>query len=354
MIDVEQLMAVAVEKNASDLHLIADSPPVVRVEGQLLSMKMPPIAADDLRQMLLNMMSVKQRDLFEKNLELDFSFATPDQIRFRVNVHVDRGKIAAAFRLIPNKIKTIEELKLPPVVHEFARKSKGLVVVSGPTGSGKTTTLAAIIDEINRNRNCMIVSIEDPIEYMHESMQSIIKQREVGSDTLSFHNALKHVLRQDPDVILIGEIRDLESVGIAITAAETGHLVLTSLHTSNTAECINRILDVYPSDQQNQVRSQLAGCLEGVISQNLIPRIDGWGRVMATEVLIATSAVRNVIREGKLEQLSTYLESGSKYGMHTMDSSLARLVEKHLIGDDMARGFAKDPRTLLSTNAPMR
>ncbi|MHC4945019.1 MAG: type IV pilus twitching motility protein PilT [Planctomycetota bacterium] len=346
LIDVEKIMRMAVDLNASDIHLIADRAPVLRIEGKLSYMHLPPITADDLKQIIYNMLNDKQRRAFEKNMELDFSYSIDDGTRFRVNLHLDKGRISAAMRLIPHEIRNIEQLGLPAAVHEFCRKGKGLVVVTGPTGSGKSTTLAAMIDAINQNRNCMVISIEDPIEYVHEGKKCIIKQREVGADTLSFHNALKHVLRQDPDVILIGEIRDLESISIAITAAETGHLVLTTLHTSSASECINRIVDVYPSEQQTQVRSQLAGCLEGIVTQLLFPRKDEKGRVLATEVMTATPAVRNLIREGKLGQLNTYIEAGNKYGMHTMDSSLADLVARNLLHEELAMGFVKDPQVL--------
>ncbi|MFH1999594.1 MAG: type IV pilus twitching motility protein PilT [Planctomycetota bacterium] len=344
LVDVENLMRLAVKKRASDIHLIANRAPVMRIEGKLRFQDMPPLAQDDLHSMITSMMTDMQQNAFKKNLELDFSYHLPEGVRFRVNVHLEKGYIEAALRLIPAEIPTIEKLNLPVVLKEFCKKGKGLFIVSGPTGSGKSTTLAAMIDEINRTRDCMIISIEDPIEYVHESDMSIIKQREVGSDTLSFNNALKHVLRQDPDVILVGEIRDLESISMAITAAETGHLVLTTLHTLDAAECINRIVDVYPSEQQDQVRSQLAGCLEGIMAQLLLPRANGQGRVLATEVLVGTQAIRSIIREGKLGQIHTYMEAGGKYGMHTLDSSLLNLVESHKIERGLARGFARNPK----------
>jgi twitching motility protein PilT len=344
LMDIDNLLRLAVREGASDIHFIADHAPVFRINGKLTSLDLLSLPASELHEMIMSMLTQNQQQLFLENLELDFSYLLPEGVRFRVNIHKERGNMEAALRLIPTEIKTIEQLGLPQGVHEFAKVSKGLIVISGPTGSGKTTTLAALLDEINRTRNCMVISIEDPIEYVHESKKSIIKQREVGADTKSFANALKHVLRQDPDVILVGEIRDLESISMAITAAETGHLVLTTLHTSDASECVNRIVDVYPSAQQSQVRSQLSGCLEGILVQMLLPRMDRNERILATELLIATPAIRSIIREGKLGQLCTYLESGSKYGMHTLDSSLVRLVKEGKIEEGLARGYAKNPK----------
>ncbi|MFH0739453.1 MAG: type IV pilus twitching motility protein PilT [Candidatus Omnitrophota bacterium] len=341
--DIDSILRMAVKKKASDIHLIAGQPPVLRVQGDLVPLDALPIPAQSLKKIIYSIMNDRQREAFEKDLELDLSYMISEGIRFRVNVHLEKGNLESAFRVIPANIKTVADLGLPPVVEELARKKRGLVIVTGPAGCGKSTTLAAMVDLINRERRCMVISIEDPIEYVHKSKESIIKQREVGTDTLSFANALKHALRQDPNVILVGEMRDLESISMAITAAETGHLVLATLHTSDTVECINRIIDVYPSYQQAQVASQLTACLEGIVSQLLLPRRDSKGRVVATEILVVTSAIRNLMRSKKFEQIYSYLESGGQFGMHTMDDSLLDLVKTGLIDLQQALGFAKNP-----------
>lgn len=343
VIDIDSILRTAVKRNASDVHLVAGQPPVLRIQGELIALDAPPMPAQSVRKMITSIMNDRQKEAFEKDLELDLSYMIPEGTRFRVNLHLEKSNLEAAFRVIPARILTVEELGLPPIIEELARKKKGLVMVTGPAGSGKSTTLAAMVDLINRERKCMVISIEDPIEYVHKSKESIIKQREVGADTLSFANALKHALRQDPNVILVGEMRDLESISMAITAAETGHLVLATLHTPDTIECINRIVDVYPAEQQGQTVSQLTACLEGIVSQILLPRKDGKGRVVATEVLIMTSAIRNLIRSRKTEQVYSYLESGAQAGMHTMDDSLLRLLKEGLIDADQALGFAKSP-----------
>jgi twitching motility protein PilT len=341
--DLDSIMRLAYKRNASDVHFVVSQPPLFRIDGELTPLDTIALTADDIKKIILAIMTEKQKSLFEQNLELDFSSITSDGIRFRVNVHLEKGNLEAALRLILEEIRGILELGLPVVVEELSRRKRGLVVVSGPAGSGKSTTLATMIDVINREKRCMVISIEDPIEFIHESKKSIIKQREIGSDTLSFTSALKHTLRQDPNVIFVGEMRDLESISMSITAAETGHLVLTTLHTPDTVECVNRITDVYPGEQQNQVRSQLAACLEGVITQLLLPRKDGKGRVVATEVLVATPAIRNLIRNKKLEQIYSYIQAGEQYGMHTMDDSIFKLVEDGIVDVEVAKEYVKNP-----------
>lgn len=340
--DIDSILRMAVKKNASDVHLIAHQPPVMRIDGELAVSDAHPLSPENIRQMILGMMTEKQKLAFNRNLELDFSYIISEGVRFRVNLHLEKGNLEAAFRAIPSQIKTVQELGLPAAVEDLARRKKGLIIISGPAGNGKSTTLAAIIDLINRERKCMIISIEDPIEYVYTSKKSMIKQREVGTDTLSFELALKYVFRQDPNVILVGEMRDLESISMAITAAETGHVVFSTLHTPDTIECINRIINVFPDEQKNLIRNQLASCLEGIVAQVLLPKKEGTGRIVATEVLIATPAVKNLIRTGHLEQIYSYIETGIELGMHTMDSSLLRLVQSGMVSKDSAMGFTKN------------
>ncbi|MFA5145719.1 MAG: PilT/PilU family type 4a pilus ATPase [Candidatus Omnitrophota bacterium] len=343
-LDINHILRAAIQKNASDIHLVADHVPVLRIEGQLTNLDISPIAADDLRSMILSIMTEKQKSEFENTLELDFSYSIPEGKRFRGNIHLDKGNLEAAFRAIPPEIRSIKDLGLPLVLEDLSRRRGGLIIIAGPSGSGKTTTLAAMIDLISKERRCVIVSIEDPIEYIHQSNKSVIKQREVGVDTLSFASALKHVLRQDPNVILVGEMRDLDSISMVITAAETGHLILSTLSTPDAVECINRIIDVYPEEQQTQVRTQLAGCLEGIIVQALIPRVGREARVAATEVLVANSAIKNLIRTAQLSQIHGYMQAGSQSGMHTMDDSILELLQKGLISKESAVAFAKNPQ----------
>jgi twitching motility protein PilT len=341
-IDIHSILRLAIKNNASDIHFVANKPYFFRIHGELAPSGPFPISSEDLKEMIHGMLSPHGREEFEKNLELDFSFTLPEGNHFRVNVHLEKGHLEAALRVIPMEIKTIQELRLPPVVGELTKKKKGLILVTGPAGSGKTTTQAAMIDTINKESARLIISIEDPIEYVHECKKGIVKQRAVGSDTLSFASAIKHSLRQDPNVIFIGEMRDLESISMALTAAETGHLVLSTLHTIGAAESMHRLADVYPPEQQFQIFSLLASCLEGVISQILLPTKDGKGRVLATEILIATPAVKNLIRTGKLEQLSTYLDTGSDVGMHSLDSSIVKLFKDGLISEETALSFARN------------
>lgn len=342
-VGVDHILRKAVERKASDVHLVANRTPMCRVDGELTPMKLPPLKAKELKCMITAMMSDRQREEFDRNLELDFSYMLPEGVRFRVNVHVEMGNVEAALRMIPTTIRSIAELGLPPVIEQLATLRRGLIIVTGTAGSGKSTTLAAIVDLINKQRSCMIISVEDPIEYVHSVQSSVVKQREVGMDTHSFANALKHVLRQDPNVLLIGEMRDLDSISMAITAAETGHLVLTSLHTPSTAECVSRIVDVYPASQQSQVRNQLAECLQAVIGQVLLPRKGGGGMVVATEVMVCTPAIRNLIRQGQAEQIPSYVQSGTQLGMHLLDATLLKLVTSGAVDFETAKAYARNP-----------
>lgn len=341
--DLRDLLLLCIQKKASDLHLTENTPPVLRIDGKLQLVKAPPLTRDDNKKMIYGFLSDGQKEMFEKNLELDLSMALPGLDRFRVNVHIQRGSVEAAFRRIPLFIPAIEELGLPPVVPELARRSNGLVLITGPTGMGKTTTLAAMIDLINNERTSLIVCIEDPIEYIHYNKKSIIKQREVYSDTKSFSEALRHCLRQDPNIIVVGEMRDLETISTALTAAETGHLVLATLHTPDAPQTIERIIDVFPSHQQQQVKLQLSDCFQGIVSQLLLPHASGTGRVLATEVMIATPGIRNLIREAEIEQIPTAIQTGSAQGMKTMDKSLKELYHAGAISYDVALSKAKHP-----------
>jgi twitching motility protein PilT len=323
------LLIQVLDRGASDLHLTISAPPVLRINGQLAPMtEFPEMTLPVLQRMLYSIITQKQREKFEENLELDFAYAVPGKARFRVNLYKQRDAIGAAFRLIPFEIKKLEELGVPPTVANFAMLPRGFVLVTGPTGSGKSTTLASIVDLANRQRRDHIMTVEDPIEFLHHHQNSLVNQREVGEDTHSFQNALKHVLRQDPDIILVGEMRDLETISVALTAAETGHLVFATLHTQDAAQTIDRVIDVFPPHQQQQIRVQLAGALQGVVCQTLCRTYDGQGRVVATEVLTATPAIRNLIREGKTHQIYSALQAGAKYGMQTMDQHLADLVKR--------------------------
>lgn len=343
MQSIKDFLSYAIEKKASDLHLTENSPPVIRVDGKLILTDFKPLNKDELKRIIYSMLTDAQKEKFETSMELDFSFALENSERFRVNIHVQRGSVEAAFRRIPVYIPNINELGLPNAVLELSRRPNGLVLVTGPTGSGKTTTLASMINLINEERSCMITLIEDPIEYIHKNKKSVIKQREVFADTHSFTEALKRCLRQDPDVIVVGEMRDLETISTALTAAETGHLVLATLHTPDAPQTIERIVDTFPAHQQQQVRLQLAAALQGVISQTLLPRAEGEGRVLATEILIATPAVRNLIRERAVEQIPTAIQTGSKYGMHTMDACLKTLYEEGIITLEDALTKVKNP-----------
>ncbi|MDQ1306047.1 MAG: twitching motility protein PilT [Actinomycetota bacterium] len=318
--------------NASDLHLTANAPPTIRVNGDLQPLpNREPLTGEVVQRVLYAMMTQIQREHFEEDLELDLSYSLPGLARFRVNVYRQREHIGAAFRVIPFEIKPLQELGIPAVVSNFASLPRGFVLVTGPTGSGKSTTLASLIDLANRTRRDHIMTVEDPIEFLHEHKQCLVNQREVGEDTLSFTQALKHVLRQDPDIILVGEMRDLETISVALTAAETGHLVFATLHTQDAAQTIDRIIDVFPPHQQQQIRQQVAGTLQGVVCQTLCKSADGRSRAVATEVMVATPAIRNLIREGKTHQIYSAMQAGAQFGMHTLDQHLANLIKTGVI-----------------------
>jgi twitching motility protein PilT len=340
--DLRELLQLVVEKKASDLHLTEGEPPILRIDGALVAIEAPRLTGDDMKRMIYSVLTDKQKVKFEEEFELDFSLYLPNISRFRVNVHQQRGSVEAAFRVVLLNIRSLEELGLPPIIGKLALKPNGMVIITGPTGMGKTTTLAAMVDLINTERSCLIVTIEDPIEYLFRNKKSIIKQREVGSDTHSFASALKHVLRQDPDVILIGEMRDLETIATAVTAAETGHLVLSTLHTPDAPQTIDRIIDVFPPHQQQQIMVQLAGCMQGIVAQQLLPRKDGRGRVVATEIMAGTDAVHSCIREHRTHQLATIIQTGSQYGMVTMDKSLKELYLRGIITYETAIARAKN------------
>jgi twitching motility protein PilT len=344
--DINDLLVTVLDRGASDLHVTVGRPPTMRLNGKLLPLEEPVLLGKDTKELVYAVMTQEQRDALERHWECDFAHAIPGKARFRVNAYFQRGSVGAAFRLIPSEILGFRELGLPGVVETFALKPRGFVLVTGPTGSGKSTTLASIIDYINTNRSVHIMTVEDPIEYLHHHRESMVNQREVGSDTKTFGNALKYVLRQDPDVILIGEMRDLETVTAALTAAETGHLVLATLHTQGATQTVDRIIDVFPPHQQQQVRIQLSSTLQGIISQQLLPMIDGRARVLAAEVLVPTPAIRNLIRESKTHQLQTTMQTGHQYGMCTMDESLADLYKRGLISYETALAQALDASVL--------
>jgi len=334
------LRAVA-ELDGSDLHLSADAPPMIRVRGALTPHGTP-WSGERVEAALLSLLPAERREAFRAARELDWSFQLDADTRFRVNYYVQRGAIGAAFRLIPVEIRPLDTLGLPPSVRRFADLARGLVLVTGPTGSGKSTTLAALIDVINAERARHIMTVEDPIEFVHRNKRSLVNQREVGEDTHSFASALKHVLRQDPDVILVGELRDLETIEVALTAAETGHLVLATLHTQSAPQTIDRIIGVFPPHQQEQIRAQLAGTLRGVVCQTLLPTADGRGRQLAVEVMVTTPAVANLIREGKVHQLPTAIQAGGDLGMQSLDQHLARLVSTGAVAHATAAEQAQD------------
>jgi twitching motility protein PilT len=337
---LRQLLLLTIQEGASDLHLTENTPPVLRVDGVLIKTDRPPLSREQLKEIIFEGLSESQISQFDQVKELDFSLAMTGLDRFRVNLHIQRGSIEAAFRRVSLFIPTMEDLQLPSIVGDLARKQDGLVLITGATGTGKSTTMAAMINLINQERACVIISIEDPIEYVHSNKKSIIKQREVYRDTNTFAEALRRCLRQDPDVIVVGEMRDLETISTAITAAETGHLVLATLHTPDAPQTIERIIDVFPPYQQQQVRLQLATALQGVISQQLVPRASGKGRVMVPEVMTATTGVRNMIREQQVEQLRTAIQTGAQYGMKTMDKSLKEMYEKGIITYETAIMYA--------------
>jgi twitching motility protein PilT len=341
--EIRDLLLSCIEKKASDLHLTENEPPVLRMDGKLTRTNNQALNKDDLKKIIYSLLTNSQKEMLERDLELDFSVALPGLDRFRVNVHMQKGSVEAAFRRVPLKIPSLDDLGLPPILIDMARRPNGLVLVTGPTGMGKTTTLAALIDLINNEKECLVICIEDPIEFVYVNKKAIIKQREVYADTRSFAEALRHALRQDPNVIVVGEMRDLETISTALTAAETGHLVLATLHTPDAPQTVERIIDVFPPHQQQQVRLQLANCLQGVVSQLLLPMASGKGRILATEIMVGTSGIRNLIREQEIEQIPTLMQTGSQYGMKTMDKSLKELYQKGLISLDVALSRVKNP-----------
>ncbi|AIE83418.1 type IV pilus twitching motility protein PilT [Fimbriimonas ginsengisoli] len=344
MRSVESFLIETVEADGSDLHFKTDTGKAyLRVHGDLLEVEAPSFTNEEFRAELYKLLRPQQIVKFERDLELDFSFELPGISRFRGNAYQQRGHVQAAFRVIPYEIQSMEDLNLPPATYDFIERPRGLVLVTGPAGSGKSTTLAAMLDRINRTQPVHIVTVEDPIEFVHEDHVALINQRELEVDTVSFANALKYVLRQDPDVILVGEMRDLETIHLAITAAETGHLVFGTLHTVDSIQTVDRIVDVFPTHQQQQIRMQLSVNLVGVVSQTLVRRKDGRGRIAAHEVMVATSAIRNLVRESKTYQIGSIIQTGAKQRMNTLDQALANLVERGLVTKEDARQRSKDP-----------
>ena len=338
--DINTLLKTVIERGASDLIIVASTPPMLRVSGALSAADPKPLPADEAKTLIYSMLNKEQVAAFEGTKELDCSYELKDMARFRVNIHYQKGTVAAALRLIPTDIPTLEDLRLPKVLAELANLERGLVLVTGPTGSGKTTTQACMVNMINNNSSRHIITIEDPIEYVHSNKRSIIEQREVGIDTNSFDAALKRVLRQNPDVILVGEMRDLETIQTALTAAETGHLVISTLHTNDAVQAIDRIVDVFPPYQQSQVRMQLSLSLQGIVAQQLVPKADKRGQIVATEILLATSAVRNLIRKSASQEIYSMLDIGAKYGMQGMDTCLKNLYQSKIISYDDALAHA--------------
>jgi len=334
---IDDLLEQMAELNASDLHITTGSPPVYRIRGEIVRVAdLDSFTPDDTRALLYRILSSEQQKHFELQRQLDFAYALPGVARFRVNVYYQREAVGAAFRLIPQDIKSLEELGLPGVLHTFAEKPRGIVLVTGPTGSGKSTTLAAILDEINRTRSEHILTIEDPIEFVHKHKRCIVNQREIGPDAVSFAAALKAALRQDPDIILVGEMRDMETISTALTAAETGHLVFATVHTQSAPSTIDRIIDVFPAEQQEQVRIMIANSLQGIVTQTLIPTADGRGRVAGLEILLPDDAVRNLIRQAKIEQVYTVMQTNTSRGMQTMEQALADLAARRVVNVDEA------------------
>jgi twitching motility protein PilT len=345
---IDELLEHMVERDASDLHVTTGTPPVIRVRGNVERLEeFAAFTPEQTQQLLYRILSSEQQKHLELKRQLDFSHSIPGLARFRVNVYFQRESIGAAFRLIPTELKTLEELGIPSSLHQLAEKPRGLVLVTGPTGSGKSTTLAALIDEINRNRSEHILTIEDPIEFLHRHKRCIVNQREIGPDAVSFAEALRAALRQDPDVILVGEMRDLETIATALTAAETGHLVFGTLHTQSAPSTIDRIIDVFPAEQQEQVRIQIASSLQGVVTQALMPTADGVGRVPALEVLLPDDAVRNLIRQGKVEQIYSVMQTNTSRGMQTMEQSLADLIQKRIVDLEIGLSRSSRPQQLI-------
>lgn len=347
MSSLHQLLKATIEKGASDLHITSNVPPQLRIDGSLIPLDLPPLTSAETKKLCYTILTDMQKKKFEENWELDLSFGVEGLSRFRANIFFQMGAVAGAFRTIPNRILSFEELGLPPVVVDLASRPRGLVLVTGPTGCGKSTTLASMVDKINSEKHVHIVTIEDPIEFVHQHKRAIINQREIDADTQSFKNALKYILRQDPDVVLIGEMRDLETIETALVIAETGHLAFATLHTNSCVQTINRVIDVFPSYQQSQVRTLLSFVVEGVISQQLLPRADGRGRCLAMEVMIPNPAIRNLIREDKIHQIYSQMQVGqAQFGMQTMNQSLFSLYQKRYITQEEAMGRTSDPSEL--------
>jgi twitching motility protein PilT len=345
---IDDLLEKVVERRGSDLHVTVGTEPVIRVHGHLERLDgYPRLRPDDAQQMLYRIMSTEQQKHFETKRQIDLSYSIPGLARFRVNIYFQRESVGGAFRTIPTELKTLEDLGLPESLHEFSKKPRGLVLVTGPTGSGKSTTLAAIIDEINRTRRDHIMTIEDPIEFLHRHKSCVVNQREIGPDATSFAEALRGALRQDPDVILLGEMRDLETISTALTAAETGHLVFATVHTQDAPSTVDRLIDVFPGAQQSQVRVQIAATLQGIITQTLLPTADGHGRVAACEILVPDDACRNLIRQAKVEQIYSIMQTGTKRGMQTLEQALADLVKRGIVTRDVAVGRSSRPDQLL-------
>ncbi|PYG85648.1 twitching motility protein PilT [Ruminiclostridium sufflavum DSM 19573] len=344
---LEELLKRAREIGASDLHITVGVPPTYRLNGRLETFDAYKLLPADTEELVRSMLNDEQWRLYEEAGELDLSFSLKGMARFRANVYKQRGTCCAAIRMVNLTIPSMDELGIPPVVKELSKKKKGLILVTGPTGSGKSTTLASMIDMINKERDCHILTLEDPIEYLHRHNKSIVNQREIGNDSHSYAAALRAALREDPDVILVGEMRDIETIGIAVTAAETGHLVLSTLHTIGAANTIDRIIDVFPPHQQQQIRVQLSSVIQGVVSQQLLPRKDVAGRAAAVEIMIANPAIRNLIREGKTHQINSQIQLGSRFGMQTMDSSIASLYKQGNISQDDALVYATDSENLM-------
>jgi twitching motility protein PilT len=344
--EIFELLTFAKKENASDIHISSGEPPMIRIYGDIRKVDVPPLSKEDVHKILYDILTDQQRKTYEELHELDFAIALGDAGRFRVNAFLQSRGESIVFRVIPSAIPTLEQLNMPKIVGELTKKNKGLILVTGPTGCGKSTTLAAMIDLINREERCHILTIEDPIEFVHQSKNCLINQRELGAHTHSFANALRSALREDPDVILVGEMRDLETISLALTAAETGHLVFSTLHTSSAPKTVDRVIDVFPPEQQELVRTMFSESIQAVLTQQLVKRKDGKGRVAALEIMIGTSAVRNLIRENKIAQIPSSLQTGRQYGMQTMDQSLIELYQRDLVTKEAIENLVSSPGVL--------